>query len=155
MKSRFATPALLCCLAAIGACTSIKSSPIFADDAGALRGYDPVGYFDQNQAIKGDREIDYDYQGARFYFASQDSRQRFIASPESFLPQYGGYCAYGMSRNFVVSSDPNAFTVVGGKLYLNYSLKVRQTWQKDVPGNIVKADQNWADKLASGSNIEE
>ena len=155
MKNRFTTLALLCCLAVISACTSIKSSPVFADDAGALRGYDPVGYFDQNQAIKGDREIGYDYQGARFYFASQDSRQRFIDSPESFLPQYGGYCAYGMSRNFVVSSDPNAFTVVDGKLYLNYSLKVRQTWQKHVPDNIVKADQNWADKLASGSKIEE
>lgn len=60
-----------------------------------------------------------------------------------------------MSRNFVVPYDPNAFTVIDGKLYLNYSLKVRQTWQKDVPANIVKADQNWADKLASGSNIEE
>lgn len=120
-----------------------------------MRGYDPVGYFDHNAAIKGDREIGYDYQGASFYFASRESRQRFIDSPESFLPQYGGYCAYGMSRNFVVSSDPNAFTVVDGKLYLNYSLKVRKTWHKDVPGNIVKADKNWADKLASGSTIEE
>jgi hypothetical protein len=60
-----------------------------------------------------------------------------------------------MSRNFVVSSDPNAFTVVDGKLYLNYSLKVRNTWLKDVPGNIVKADANWAKKLASKAKIEE
>ena len=55
----------------------------------------------------------------------------------------------------VASVDPEAFKILEGKLYLNYSLKVRKTWLKDVPGNIAKAEENWADKLASGQPIEE
>jgi YHS domain-containing protein len=137
------------------ACTSVQSRPIFTDDDGALRGYDPVSYFDREQAVKGDKAHHYRYGGADFYFSSKENRQRFIDDPERFLPQYGGYCAYGMARNFVVSSDPNAFTVVDGKLYLNYSLKVKNTWLKDIPGNIAKADANWAKKLASKEKIEE
>ena len=142
-------------LALMGGCTSLGSQPVFSDDEGALRGYDPVSYFDEEQAMVGNRDILYHYSGAEFYFSSQENLRRFKAQPEQFLPQYGGYCAYGMSRNFVVSSDPNAFTLVGGKLYLNYSLKVRDTWLKDVPGNISKADRNWSKKLASNEEIKE
>lgn len=136
-------------------CTGINNQPIFTDDDGALRGYDPVSYFDVEQAVKGDRAISYQYGGAEFYFSSQENRQRFIDRPEQYLPHYGGYCAYGMSRNFVVSTDPNAFNLVDGKLYLNYSPRVKNTWLKDVPGNITKADGNWAKKLESGETIEE
>ena len=147
--------ALLVAAFTLAACTSIGSRPIFSDDAGALRGYDPIAYFDENRALKGDENIHYNYGGATFYFTSEDNRRRFKAIPDAFLPQYGGYCAYGMSRNFVVSSDPQAFTLVAGKLYLNYSLKVRDTWLKDVPGNIARADANWQKKLASGENNAE
>lgn len=155
MKKLLVYVTLLTLTVLIGACTSIKSKPIFADDDGALRGFDPVAYFQVEAAVKGDTAFSYDYGGATFYFSSETNRQSFIAEPQRYLPQYGGYCAYGMSRNFVVSTDPYAFTLVDGKLYLNYSLKVRKTWLKDVPGNIVKADENWADKLASGQRIEE
>ena len=141
--------------ATLAACTSLGAKPIFSDEAGALRGYDPVDYFNEERPVKGDPAHAYRYQGADFYFSSAENRARFIDNPEAFLPQYGGYCAYGMSRNFVVSSDPQAFTIVDGKLYLNYSLKVRNTWLKDVPGHIAKADRNWNNKLASGEPIKE
>lgn len=137
------------------ACGSLGSKPIFSDEAGALRGYDPVAYFTEKRAVPGRPDISYTYGGASFHFASDAHRRQFVDRPEQYLPQYGGYCAYGMSRNFVVSSDPEAFSLVDGKLYLNYSMKVRTTWQKDIPGNIAKADANWASKIASGKKIEQ
>ncbi len=155
MNKSLALLALLFSLVALAACTSIEKKPIFADDNGALRGYDPVSYFDLEQAVKGNREISHEYAGAIFYFTSQANQRRFIDNPAEFLPQYGGYCAYGMSRNFVVSSDPTAFNLVDGKLYLNYSHGVRTTWLKDVRGNIEKADANWTEKLDSNKPIKE
>ena len=149
---------LLISLSVLSSCTSLSSSterPIFADENGALRGYDPVAYFTEVAAVAGDRRIRYRFAGHDFYFASEDNRQRFIDNPDAYLPQYGGYCAYGMSKGFVVSTAPEAFSLMGGKLYLNYSLRVRKTWLKDVPGHISNADRNWAQKLSSNEAIAE
>lgn len=155
MINRLKHTVLITSLALLLACANVQEKPIFADKQGALRGYDPVAYFTLNEAVVGERSIYFDYANTRFYFASDQHRQLFLAEPVRYLPQYGGYCAYGMSRNFVVSIDPNAFTVADGKLYLNYSLGVRNTWLDNAPEYIAKADLNWATKLASGNPIAE
>lgn len=155
MRNQFGLWIIVFAIAVLSGCTSVTSKPVFSDANGALRGYDAVAYFTEEAAVKGSPEFQTEYEGAVFSFASAENLARFEADPERFLPQYGGYCAYGMSRNYVVSSDPEAFTLVDGKLYLNYSLKVRNTWSKDIPGNISRADTNWADKLASGEPVKE
>ena len=66
-----------------------------------------------------------------------------MAAPEKFAPRYGGYCAYGVANGYAVSVDPAAWSIVDGKLYLNYSLSVRESWNKDIPGFIRKAEGNW------------
>ena len=91
------------------------------------------------------------HQRKRKNFASQKNKELFENNPVDYLPQYGGYCAYAMSNGFVVSSDPDAFTLVDGKLYLNYSLGVRDIWSKDIPGYIESADENWLEKTSSES----
>lgn len=143
------------CLVLLAACASLDSQPIFSDDDGALRGYDAVAYFTEDAAVKGLPEHQSNYRGAVFSFASAGNKTMFDANPEAYLPAYGGYCAYGMSRNYVVSSDPEAFTVVDNTLYLNYSQGVRKTWTKDIPGNIARANDNWRAKLASDEPVEE
>lgn len=120
---------------------------VFADRAGAIRGYDPVGYFTQNVPVKGSDRFTYQWKGATWRFASAENRDRFAAAPEKYAPQYGGYCAYGVAQNYAVSIDPQAWTVVDGKLYLNYSRSVRDTWSKGIPGYIRKADANWPQVL--------
>jgi hypothetical protein len=76
-------------------------------------------------------------------FASAANRERFLANPGKFAPQYGGFCAYGMAKGYKAASDPATFTVVGDKLYLNYNGTVRALWVLDISGYVKKADQNW------------
>ncbi len=141
--------AVLLAMTMLGACTTLKQ-PVFTDDAGALRGYDPVAYFRVGEAVRGDPAFSLEHDGASWSFSSQENLEAFRDDPARFVPQYGGFCAYAMSRGFVVSSDPEAWTVVDDRLYLNYSKSVRNTWLKDVPGYVASADANWAG-LQAGS----
>lgn len=116
---------------------------VFADRDGAIRGYDPVAYFAKTGPAKGSRQFSHQWRGATWYFASAENRDKFAASPEQFAPQYGGYCAYGVAHGYAPEIDPAAWSIVDGKLYLNYSLRVRESWNKDIPGYIRRADANW------------
>lgn len=109
----------------------------------AIEGYDPVAYFTDKKAVKGSSEFHAEYQGSVFYLDSAAHRDLFMANPTKFAPRYGGYCAYGMAKGYKAAIDPAAFTVVGDKLYLNYSDTVRTHWLSDIPGYIRKADANW------------
>jgi YHS domain-containing protein len=111
----------------------------------AIDGYDPVAYFTEQKPVKGSSEFRSDFHGSTFQFASAAHRDAFVGNPEKFVPQYGGYCAYGMAKGYKAKIDPAAFTVVGDKLYLNYSETVRSQWLTDIPGYIRKADVNWPD----------
>ena len=126
----------------LSGCTSVASKPTFKTEAGAIRGYDPVAYFTEERPVEGSAKFSYEHNGATWYFASQKNKDLFENNPEVYTPQYGGYCAYAMSKGFVVSSDPAAFTLVNDKLYLNYSIPVRKTWLKDTAGYIKKGDKN-------------
>ena len=106
----------------------------------AIYGYDTVAYFTQNQAVEGDEDISSEYKGAVWYFSSVENKALFDAAPEKYAPQYGGYCAYAMSRGRFVGVDEEAFTIYNGKLYLNYSKSVREDWSEDKDGFIKLAD---------------
>ena len=125
---------------------------VFSQDGKAIRGYDPVAYFTDGQAVKGDSSLTYTYDGATWQFAGQDHLKAFEADPEKYMPQYGGYCAYGAAQGHKSPTQPDAWTVQDGKLYLNNSLKVRTLWDKDRPGNIQKADTNWPTLKEGGSH---
>ncbi|MEM6511945.1 MAG: YHS domain-containing (seleno)protein [Pseudomonadota bacterium] len=119
------------------------SGQVFATKAGAIRGYDAVAYHTEERPVKGSKDFTFDYNGATWRFSSAENLELFRNDPERYAPAYGGYCAFGLSRGYAVDTDPRAFSIVDGKLYLNHNLSVRRTWQKDIPGNIAKADRNW------------
>jgi YHS domain-containing protein len=146
MKTRI--PLLVFSLLMLSACASVKT-PVFSTDDGALRGYDPVAYFVDGEPRKGRPELSHEYNETRWFFANESNLQKFKVNPASYTPQYGGYCAYAMSKNLVVSTDPNAWHIENDKLYLNYSMSVRNTWLKDIPGYIEKANDNWLDKTTA------
>jgi YHS domain-containing protein len=127
---------------------------VFQTDDGAIRGYDPVAYHVENRPVKGRAEFSHEWNGARWRFASAANRDLFAADPARYAPQYGGYCAFGTSRGYKVSTDPAAFAVVDGKLYLNYNKPVQATWNRDRPGYIATADRNWVE-LAPTPYVEE
>lgn len=118
---------------------------VFVTEAGAIRGYDPVAYFVSGAAVKGAADLVHEWNGARWHFASAENRALFKANPEKYAPQFGGFCAFGMSRGYKVGTDPDAFTVREGKLYLNYSIPVRATWLTDTDTYVGKAEKNWVE----------
>ncbi|MCP9753527.1 YHS domain-containing (seleno)protein [Ferruginibacter sp. HRS2-29] len=122
---------------------SAQNTAVFATDGVAIRGYDAVAYFTDNQAVKGVEAFSYQWNNARWLFKNNDHLLQFIANPEKYAPQYGGYCAYGLSENHASPTSPEAFTIVDDKLYLNYSLKVKQLWLKDQQERIQKANAFW------------
>ncbi len=125
-----------------------QKSEVYSSWVGAaIRGYDPVAFFTEGKPVEGSRQFTHQWKGATWRFASAQNRDAFAVAPDKFAPQYGGYCAYGVANGYTVSTVPEAWSVVGGKLYLNYSLGVRADWLKDVPGYIRKADGNWPKAL--------
>ena len=123
--------------------TVALAGDFFETDGVALHGYDPVAYFVAAAPQKGQAQYSYEYKGSKFYFASDANRRAFMEAPEKYAPQFGGYCAYGTSQGYKVSTQPDAFAVVKDKLYLNYNKKVQEIWRQDVPGNIDRAEKNW------------
>lgn len=109
----------------------------------AVGGYDPVAYFKDGGPKDGSDQFTTEWQGAKWRFSSQENLDAFTANPQSFAPQYGGYCAYAVSKGATAKGEPEAWSIVDGKLYLNYSDEVRGVWRQDAPGNIVKANANW------------
>jgi YHS domain-containing protein len=112
-----------------------------------IDGYDPVAYFKQNKAVEGSKSIAATYQGVTYYFASAENRSSFLASPGSFEPQYGGWCAYAMgAKGEKVTVDPETFKILNGKLYLFYNKYFNNTlkdWNKDEKNLLQKANLNW------------
>ena len=115
----------------------------FEKDGVAIRGHDPVAYFKDGKPVKGIAEHRFEHRGSTFHFASKASRDALAAEPERYAPQYGGFCAFGMSGGYKAAIDPTAFTVREGKLYLNYNRDVQKQWSADIPGHVNKADRNW------------
>ena len=121
--------------------------PVYTSWGVAIRGTDPVAYFTENRPVEGSKKHSFEYQDATFYFASAENRDLFAANPENYAPQYGGYCAWAVSLGYTASTVPEAFTIVDGKLYLNYSLGVRSQWEADQANRIRLGDENWPSVL--------
>lgn len=121
---------------------------LLADDtkkmmAPALGGYCPVCYIAKNVAAKGTEEFKVQHNGQTYLFVSQGAVDAFNASPEKFLPAYDGLCAYGMALGKKFESDPTAFTVIDGKIFLNKNANIKKKFAEDTKGYIMKADAHW------------
>lgn len=109
----------------------------------ALQGYDPVAYFTENRPVKGDPQFVSSYNGARYQFASAANKSAFDANPAKYEPQFGGFCAYGVSKGYTVPIKVDAFQIMNDRLLLQYDLGAREAFNKDPQGNLQKADGNW------------
>ncbi|MFK8019183.1 MAG: YHS domain-containing (seleno)protein [Pseudomonadales bacterium] len=109
----------------------------------AIEGYDPVAYFQQDKAVEGKKNIKHEWMGANWHFSSEANRDLFAANPEKYAPQYGGYCAYAVSQNSTAGIEPDQFTIINDKLYLNYNAKIQKKWTAKRDEYISAADKNW------------
>ena len=121
--------------------------PVFQSNAIAINGYDPVAYFTEEKPVEGTPEFASEWNGATVLFASAAHKEMFDADPEAYAPKYGGYCAYAVSKGYTASTDPAAWTVHEGRLYLNYSKSVRALWTARRSSHIRSADANWPSVL--------
>ncbi|KCZ92909.1 YHS domain-containing (seleno)protein [Hyphomonas johnsonii] len=110
----------------------------------ALQGHDPVAYFTDGAPLKGSDAFTTEYKGATFRFASAANRDAFIADPEMYAPQYGGYCAWAMADGKYAKGDARYWKIVDGKLYLNYNRSIQDKWNADIPGFVARADAAWS-----------
>ena len=116
---------------------------IYAEGGIAIDGTDPVAYFTEGRAVAGTSDHETLWLGATWRFSSAANRAAFEADPEAYAPQYGGWCAWAVAEGYTASTVPEAWAIVDGRLYLNFSRRVQRRWERDVPGNIARADANW------------
>lgn len=144
MFRRF-TAVIIALFAAFSLQGALAESPVYTKLFSnlAVEGYDPVAYFEAGEPVKGSKEFSYEYNGAEWRFVSADNLEAFKADPVAYAPQYGGYCAWAVSQNYTARGNPKNWSIVGGKLYLNYNDEIQERWKKDIPGFIALADENW------------
>ncbi len=134
-----------------GQATSVRAAGVNTGYFGkvAIMGYDPVAYFTMKDAVKGSEEHAFEWLGATWLFANEEHRQTFSASPISYAPQYGGLCTVGVAYGEVTREiDPQAWSIIKGKLYLNYSKGATAVFAKESDKWIAKADANWPEVKA-------
>ncbi len=123
---------------------ALAPAKVFAVDGIAIRGTDPVAYFTADQPVVGRKEFSHDWAGATWYFASAQNRDVFRAEPSQYAPQYGGFCAWAVAaKGRLYSTQPKNWSIVAGKLYLNYSDKIQDIWEADRQEFIKQGDVRW------------
>jgi len=108
-----------------------------------LQGYDAVAYFTDNKAVKGDPKYSVRYNGATYWFTSDEHAAMFKDHPEMFIPQYGAFCGYAMSLGKLRPIDPNIWQIIDGRLILQHTQDAYEQFNKDLKDNVAKADTNW------------
>jgi YHS domain-containing protein len=109
----------------------------------AIQGYDPVAFFTDSRPVKGNPQFQSEYHGAKYYFASSEHKAAFDKEPAKYEPQFGGYCAYGVSQGHKAPIKIEAWQIVNGRLLMQYDLDIKGKFNRDQQGSLKKADENW------------
>lgn len=138
----------LCALAGCG--TPYATVPDGAGRPVMLLGHDPVAYFDEGAPKRGTPELVVDLPGRSYYFATVEHRARFQADPARYEPQYGGFCSSGAAFAVKLGSDPSAWQVFEGRLFIFGDVLGHTAWQVDPAWNVAHADRLWPAIQARG-----
>jgi YHS domain-containing protein len=142
-------PPKLCTINAelVGGAVSSVALPVFTkqfeSNGVAINGTDPVVYFTMSKPVQGSADYAFNWNGVTWHFASGENQQIFERNPDKDAHQYGGHCAYAMSKEYIAPTVLQVWTIYEDRLYLNFSLRARELWLQDVPGNIALGDANW------------
>ena len=133
MTERIVRRAALALIAALIAPTVVLAQRVNNDRRGlAVKGYDVVAYFVDGRAVPGQEAFEHAVGGVRYRFASAANRDRFAQDPQRYAPQYGGFCAYAVSKGYTADTDPQAWRIVDGRLFLNYDRDVQKIWEHPI-----------------------
>lgn len=129
--------------------SSAQTQRVYNNGGVAIDGTDPVAYFTQGRPVQGNAGLRLNWMGADWYFSTEANRAMFEADAKAYAPQYGGYCAWAVSQAYTASTVPDAWAVVDGKLYLNYSKRIQRRWETDIPAHIAAANKHWPGILSA------
>ncbi len=121
-------------------------SGYFSTEEGAIDGADPVAYFTEGKMVKGTKTISTQWQDVTWYFSSKENRELFIADPLKYAPQYGGFCAFGITEGMTVKAQADSWTIVDDKLYLNYYKPTQERWEENKKNLVEEADETWLEQ---------
>lgn len=145
---RAALVALSLLLIPAAASAELRSPEIYTDFRGvALKGYDVVAYHTDRKPVKGTESLAYEWKDAIWFFATAEHRDMFIADPERWAPQYGGYCAWAIAEGMTRPINPKIFRIFDDKLYFNLNMKVHKKWLGEYRNFIIRANDEWPDVL--------
>ena len=113
----------------------------------AISGYDTVAYFAKGEAMEGSEAFAHRWQDATWLFAEAGHRDLFAADPERYAPQFGGFCATGMTYGATAKADPEVWAIVDDKLYLNFDEYAHEIFHDNVETNVANAERKWAAKI--------
>lgn len=122
-----------------------QKSEVFVTNNVAIHGYDAVAYFKESKPVMGNKANSLSWNNATWYFSSKENLDAFKKEPQKYAPQFGGYCAYGLSQGHKAPTDPEAWTIVNNKLYLNYNKDVQKMWKAKTDEYIPQAEKNWTE----------
>jgi len=118
----------------------------------AVSGFDPVAFFTDAKPVNGLPNITAEHEGATYFFATEEHRKMFLAGPEKYAPQFGGFCAFGVGLGKLIPVDISTWQVRSGKLYLNLNPDVLKAFNADLSGNLAKAEQKWPGLVEQNRN---
>lgn len=127
-----------------------RSPEVFQTGGVAINGTDPVAYFTKGKPDSVFNAFAHSWMGAEWQFDTEENAALFAQTPDAYAPVFGGYCSYAASLGYLATTIPEAWTIYEGKLYLNASLRARELWLRDIPGNIAKGQANWPGILDQG-----
>lgn len=140
--NRIVAVSLLALTGGLSPATSAKVN--VGADGVAIHGYDTVGYFLEGRAVRGTSEFEHAWNDAKWRFSSETNMKLFVSDPTRYAPQYGGYCAVCLALDSkLTDANPKAWTIIDGKLYLNYSMHQRTQWRIRANTYVVFGDQEW------------
>ncbi|WP_373974835.1 hypothetical protein NT239_14550 [Chitinibacter sp. SCUT-21] len=121
-----------------------SNAPVNVDGKGvALRGYDPISYF-SGKPVLGDDDYKFSFEGATYFFANKDNLAKFKANPGQYAPRFGGFCAQGVAKEKKIDTDPLAYKIVDGYLFLTSKTAYKE-WVVNVDGYVKQAYVRWPD----------
>lgn len=132
-----------------GAVTAHAADPIYTGFLSntAVGGYDVTTFWDETARergpLRGDSDHSTEWMGATWKFTSAENLSRFVADPERFAPEYGGYCAWAAAMGDLAKGDPKHWAIHDGELYLNFNADIQAKWDADREGFIERADAIW------------
>lgn len=149
--SRFSRRAVLAGAAALlaGLPRELAAADVASGKRVALQGYDPVAYFTKSRPEKGSAEFSASFDGATYWFSNDEHRARFVADPDRYAPQFGGFCAINVARGEKYEADPEAWTIADGRLYVFGAKEGVPMFRRQATGIVAQAKQRWPELRAA------